>query len=103
MLTKNQKAEVLIESCTPEGYGVCRLEGRAVFVSSALEGERWEILILKEGTYTDYQDYLRNKGVVLNQIKPVTVINTPERKDFFFSHVVTEDSSAVTEWKESQK
>ena len=47
MLTKNQKAEVLIESCTPEGYGVCRLEGRAVFVSSALEGERWEILILK--------------------------------------------------------
>ena len=48
MLTKNQRAEVLIESCTPEGYGVCRLEGRAVFVSSALEGERWEILILRK-------------------------------------------------------
>ena len=47
MLTKNQKAEVLIESCTPEGYGVCRLEGRAVFVASAIAGERWEILILK--------------------------------------------------------
>ena len=62
-----------------------------------------EVLFLKEKTYTDYQDYLRGKGVVLNQIKPVTVINTPERKDFFFSHVVTEDSSAVTEWKESQK
>ena len=47
MLTKNQRAEVRIESCTPEGYGVCRLEGRAVFVASAMPGERWEILILK--------------------------------------------------------
>ncbi|MBQ9664336.1 MAG: 23S rRNA (uracil(1939)-C(5))-methyltransferase RlmD [Oscillospiraceae bacterium] len=47
MLTKNQTADVLIENCTPEGYGICRLEGRAVFVASALEGERWEILILK--------------------------------------------------------
>ena len=47
MLTKNQRAEVRIESCTPEGYGVCRLEGRAVFVASAMSGERWEILILK--------------------------------------------------------
>lgn len=47
MLTKNQRAEVLIESTTPSGYGVCRLDGRAVFVSSALAGERWEILILK--------------------------------------------------------
>lgn len=47
MLKKNQTAEVLIENTTPEGYGVCRLDGRAVFVSSALPGERWEILILK--------------------------------------------------------
>ena len=47
MLTKNQKAEVRIESCTPDGYGVCRLDGRAVFVPAAIEGERWEILILK--------------------------------------------------------
>ena len=47
MLSKNQKAEVLIESSTPEGFGVCHLEGRAVFVAGALERERWEILILK--------------------------------------------------------
>ena len=47
MLTKNQRADVRIESCTPEGYGICRLEGRAVFVASAMAGERWEILILK--------------------------------------------------------
>ena len=47
MLTKNQVAEVLIESSTPEGYGICRLDGRAVFVASAMVGERWEIMILK--------------------------------------------------------
>lgn len=47
MLTKNQRAEVRIESSTPDGYGICRLEGRAVFVTAALPGERWEILILK--------------------------------------------------------
>ena len=47
MLTKNQRADVRIESCTPEGFGICRLEGRAVFVASAMAGERWEILILK--------------------------------------------------------
>ena len=47
MLTKNQKFKVRIESATPEGFGICRVEGRAVFVSSALAGECWEILILK--------------------------------------------------------
>ena len=47
MLTKNQQYTVSIESCTVEGYGVCRLDGRAVFVSGALPGEEWEILILK--------------------------------------------------------
>jgi 23S rRNA (uracil1939-C5)-methyltransferase len=47
MLTKNQQDTVTIESCTVEGYGVCRLDGRAVFVSGALPGESWEIRILK--------------------------------------------------------
>ncbi len=36
-----------MESASPEGFGVCRLDGRAVFVQNALAGERWEILILK--------------------------------------------------------
>ena len=30
---------------------------------------------------------LKKQGKVLNQVKPVTVINTEERKDFFFSHI----------------
>ena len=55
---------------------------------------RPEILILKEKTYWDYRESLRAKGVILNQIKPVTVVNTPEREQFFFSHVAT-DSEVV--------
>ena len=51
---------------------------------------RPEVLFLKEKTYWDYREMLRLKGVVLNQIKPVTIINSEERKNFFFSHVVTE-------------
>ena len=58
-----------------------------------------EVLILKPKTYWDYRESLRGRGVVLNQIKPVTVINSKEREDFFFSHVETENSSAVEEWK----
>ncbi|MBQ6624897.1 MAG: GH3 auxin-responsive promoter family protein [Clostridia bacterium] len=62
-----------------------------------------EVLILQPKTYLKYNDYLRNKGVVLNQIKPVTVINTDERKDFFFSHVSNVDSETIKQWKESEK
>ncbi len=64
---------------------------------------RPEILILKPKTYWDYREMLRAKGVVLNQIKPVTVINSAERKDFFFSHVETENSSTLDEWKASKE
>ena len=54
---------------------------------------RWGMLaepklaILKDNTYEDYRDYLKKQGKVLNQIKPVTVINTPEREEFFLSHI----------------
>lgn len=46
-----------------------------------------EILQLKEGAYRRYKEMLVSQGMVLNQIKPVTVINTPERKEFFFSEI----------------
>ena len=54
---------------------------------------RWGMLaapklsILKKNTYADYRDYLKKQGKVLNQIKPVTVVNTPEREEFFLSHI----------------
>lgn len=51
---------------------------------------RPEVLFLKEKTYVGYNDYLASKGVVLNQIKPVTVINSKDRENYFFSHVATE-------------
>ena len=39
------------------------------------------------GTYDAYKASLVAQGRVLNQIKPVTVINTPEREEFFFARV----------------
>lgn len=49
-----------------------------------------KVSLLKKNTYADYKEMLKKQGKVLNQIKPVTVINTDERKDFFFSHIETE-------------
>ncbi len=46
-----------------------------------------KVLFLKKNTYADYREMLKNQGKVLNQIKPVTVINNGERKEFFFSHI----------------
>ncbi len=46
-----------------------------------------KVVFLKKDTYQDYRDMLKKQGKVLNQIKPVTVINTDERKEFFFSHI----------------
>lgn len=52
---------------------------------------RPEVLFLEHGTYAAYSKSLQDKGVVLNQIKPVTVINSKEREDFFFSKTVDTD------------
>ena len=51
---------------------------------------RPEVLFLKPKTYRGYNDYLISQGKVLNQIKPVTIINSEEKCKFFFSNVVTE-------------
>lgn len=45
-----------------------------------------EVKFLRHGTYDDYREMLRMNGANLNQIKPIKVINSDERKDFFFSH-----------------
>ena len=47
MLKKNQILTAVMENHTVDGYGVCRIDGRAVFVHGALCGESWEILIMK--------------------------------------------------------
>ena len=38
-------------------------------------------------SYDNYKKSLEANGRVLNQIKPITVINTPEREDFFFAQL----------------
>lgn len=47
MLRKNQVVTAVMENNTVDGYAVCRVEGRAIFVQGALCGETWEILIMK--------------------------------------------------------
>ena len=47
LLKKNDIYEVEIETFSSDGGGVCRLNGRAVFVPRAIPGERWRIRIVK--------------------------------------------------------
>ena len=47
MLKKNEIYTVEIEGYSSEGFGVCRIDGRAVFVPRVLKGERWEIKLVK--------------------------------------------------------
>ena len=46
-IEKNKCYTVTIDGYTSEAYGVCRIDGRAVFVPRALVGERWRIRIVK--------------------------------------------------------
>ncbi len=46
-----------------------------------------EVKFLKKGTYDDYREMLRQHGANLNQVKPLKVIDTDEKRDFFFSHI----------------
>ena len=42
---------------------------------------------LPAGTFDAYTDTLRQKGISISQVKPVTILNTPERTDFFLSQI----------------
>ena len=46
-----------------------------------------EVKFLKKGTYDEYREVLRSRGANLNQVKPLKVIDTDEKRDFFFSHI----------------
>ncbi len=46
-MVKNEICTVEMTGYTAAGEGVCRVEGRAVFVPGALTGESWDIRILK--------------------------------------------------------
>jgi len=51
---KNQIYNVNIESYNSEGMGVCRVDGQAVFVPGTIEGENWEIKLVKAGSTANY-------------------------------------------------
>lgn len=46
-IVKNTEYIVTIEAYSSEGYGIARIDGRAVFVPKTLKGEVWQIKILK--------------------------------------------------------
>ena len=46
-LKKNDIFETTIEGYTSEGSGVCRIDGRAVFVPRTIQGEVWKVRIVK--------------------------------------------------------
>jgi hypothetical protein len=46
-----------------------------------------QVKFLKKGTYDDYREVLRKRGANLNQVKPIKVIDTDEKRDFFFDHI----------------
>ena len=46
-LKKNEIFRAVVEGYSAEGWGVCRIEGRAVFVPRAMAGEEWEMRIVK--------------------------------------------------------
>ena len=47
MLEKNKNYPARIEGYTSEGLGVARIDGQAVFVHRALQGEEGDVLVLK--------------------------------------------------------
>ena len=55
-LRKNQTYTVEIDGYSSSGAGVCRVNGRAVFVERALVNELWEILILKVTAATVHEN-----------------------------------------------
>lgn len=64
-LRKNQTYTVEIDGYSSSGAGVCRVNGRAVFVERALVNELWEILILKVTSSAAYA-----KGIKLLRPSP---------------------------------
>ena len=68
-LCKNQTYTAEIVGYSSTGAGVCRINGRAVFVDRALMGELWEILIVKVSSNAVY-----GKGMKL--LRP-----SPERRE----------------------
>lgn len=53
-LRKNEIYRVTIEAYSSDAYGVCRIDGQAVFVPKTLVGETWDIRIVKVSSSAVY-------------------------------------------------
>lgn len=49
--------------------------------------DRAAVHFIKKGSYEEYKNMLAARGVNINQLKPVSVINTAEKKEFFFDRI----------------
>ena len=69
-IKKNELYTVVIESYSSDAYGVCRINGRAVFVPGALVGESWEVKIVKVTSTTIYAKPLQRLDTSPQRILP---------------------------------
>ncbi|MCR5663959.1 MAG: 23S rRNA (uracil(1939)-C(5))-methyltransferase RlmD [Oscillospiraceae bacterium] len=60
-LIKNQLYTSIVDAYSSEGFGVCRIGGRAVFVPRTLVGEKWQIRIVK---VTSSAVYARGESLI---------------------------------------
>ena len=50
--------------------------------------DRMRLMFVRPGTFAEYRERIIAGGTLSNQIKPVRMLNTPERKEFFLSRVM---------------
>ncbi|MGE4354244.1 MAG: 23S rRNA (uracil(1939)-C(5))-methyltransferase RlmD, partial [Oscillospiraceae bacterium] len=67
---KNQILTARVEGLNSQGQGVCRINGRAVFVPGGIPGELWEIKILKVTASAVYAKGLRMIEASPDRITP---------------------------------
>ncbi len=70
MLEKNKQYIVTIEGYSSEAFGIARVEGRAVFIPGTVQGEVWEIRILKLTNTAIYGKGIRCIKTSPHRVKP---------------------------------
>ena len=69
-IEKNTEYIVTIEAYSSEGYGIARIDGRAVFVPKTVKGEVWRIKILKVTASVIYAKGLQLMRASENRTEP---------------------------------
>ena len=67
-----------------------KLSDSNLFISDAWHEKtlgKTELHFVKKGTYHQYLEMKKNEGANLNQLKPVVLLNTQDKRDFFWKNV----------------